>query len=604
MGENEAKLLVLNYDQPPLPVGYLKVKVSQTITAKNSELPIPELKDCELTVAVRGPQFHLLPQDVASVYPAPGGMVHHGPNIPRVIPHVMLTRSTLPWERTPGTPKPADNTPRPWLALIVLDKDEDKITTQAGPPDAGKDDGIYDVPKDWDASAFHAPSLGKSRKGSEPVQFMKLSWSRAQNLLPSWDDLRFLAHVRQAGSKGRDQSQAVIVACPQLLARELPGKRQMSAHLVSLENWYHEANRVAPAAGINSVLLVVLKSWTYTSAEDASLSIEALFPALMKGTGVLRIPAPAAGSNPDSEYFQAQGFAVLPHRRRSGGLTMSFYRGPFAPWAGADRTKLLNEDRVLPRVEKHLALGIHDVSYAATWELGRLMMLHDPRTSRELLNWKTHWLQATAAKLLQSKSGRLHLTDHLPVKASEPPAFPQAWFDRLISLEGIPFEYLVPDERMLPRKSKDETIRFFEVDRAWMEALVSGAFSVGSHNRGATEIEEKRKELCDQIPHRRGFLLRSTLVSDWPQLHFVVTPLENEKEHIIRRLSADVELHVFPFNTTEITIALPREALHFEWPPHDVVDPQDKKWAGHKLQSSTGFAQACLHSGHQLKFKF
>ena len=47
---------------------------------------------------------------------------------------------------------------------------------------------------------------------------------------------------------------------------------------------------------------------------------------------------------------------------------------------------------------------------------------------------------------------------------------------RLRLLNGVPFSYLVPDADLLPI----ESIRFFYVDRAWTDALVQGALSVGT----------------------------------------------------------------------------------------------------------------------------
>jgi hypothetical protein len=49
------------------------------------------------------------------------------------------------------------------------------------------------------------------------------------------------------------------------------------------------------------------------------------------------------------------------------------------------------------------------------------------------------------------------------------------WLGRLKLLKGVPFEYLVPDEGMLP----PESIRFFCVDMNWVDALLDGAFSIG-----------------------------------------------------------------------------------------------------------------------------
>lgn len=107
---------------------------------------------------------------------------------------------------------------------------------------------------------------------------------------------------------------------------------------------------------------------------------------------------------------------------------------------------------------------------------------------------------------------------------------------RLRLLEGVPFAYLAPDADLLPR----ESIRFFYLDRAWTDALVQGALSVGTVNssdraqletlypfvRDEVDEEERRVRLpggeaVQQGPAGpvTGFLLRSRAVSGWPGLH-------------------------------------------------------------------------------------
>ncbi|WP_372525435.1 hypothetical protein [Piscinibacter sp.] len=107
---------------------------------------------------------------------------------------------------------------------------------------------------------------------------------------------------------------------------------------------------------------------------------------------------------------------------------------------------------------------------------------------------------------------------------------------RLRLLHGVPFSYLVPDSDLLPI----ESIRFFYIDRAWTDALVQGALSVG------TISSADRAQLAAVYPHIQqevdvaersirqpqgeellagaggtitGFLLRSRAVSGWPNLH-------------------------------------------------------------------------------------
>lgn len=114
---------------------------------------------------------------------------------------------------------------------------------------------------------------------------------------------------------------------------------------------------------------------------------------------------------------------------------------------------------------------------------------------------------------------------------------------RLRLLEAVPFNYLVPDETLLPV----ESIRFFYVDRNWLDALVDGALSVGTVNsadreqlaslhtviRAEVDTAERMVRLKDaDLPSvdasgrpigvagpMTGFLLRSKLVSGWPGLH-------------------------------------------------------------------------------------
>jgi hypothetical protein len=114
---------------------------------------------------------------------------------------------------------------------------------------------------------------------------------------------------------------------------------------------------------------------------------------------------------------------------------------------------------------------------------------------------------------------------------------------RLRLLEGVPFNYLVPDAGLLPI----ETIRFFYVDRNWLDALVQGALSVGTANsadrakltalysivRGEVDVAERLVRMKDAdapavdakgrplgvAGPMTGFLMRSRIVSGWPALH-------------------------------------------------------------------------------------
>src|SRR5258708_39023016 len=75
----------------------------------------------------------------------------------------------------------------------------------------------------------------------------------------------------------------------------------------------------------------------------------------------------------------------------------------------------------------------------------------------------------------------------------------KTWLGRLTLLYGVPFQYLVPDEKMLPA----ESIRFFYLNPEWLECLLQGACSVGRTNH--------TDELADQLLRARFFKVSEEL---------------------------------------------------------------------------------------------
>jgi hypothetical protein len=144
---------------------------------------------------------------------------------------------------------------------------------------------------------------------------------------------------------------------------------------------------------------------------------------------------------------------------------------------------------------------------------------------------------------------RLAAADEGAMTAAAAPALPDYVLyalARMWLLHGLPFQYLVPDPRLLPL----ESIRFFHLDAAWLSELCRGALAVGSGGSredtqaGAVlsglwnrigpllsevrDVERGRKTVGEAVaasagkpapPGVSGFLLRSALVSGWPDLH-------------------------------------------------------------------------------------
>jgi hypothetical protein len=151
-------------------------------------------------------------------------------------------------------------------------------------------------------------------------------------------------------------------------------------------------------------------------------------------------------------------------------------------------------------------------------------------------------------------------------------------------LDTPPFNYLVPDERMLPV----ESIRFFWVDPLWVDCLLKGAFSIGE------TIELTPLNHCQSLAENRqmtGFLLRSEVVAGYPGLLVDGYPSSESssetdtKLELLRmeRLSENVLLCLFAGEVKRVTIYQKPETLHFGF----------KKSSGNKFSkdlknSSTG----------------
>lgn len=159
--------------------------------------------------------------------------------------------------------------------------------------------------------------------------------------------------------------------------------------------------------------------------------------------------------------------------------------------------------------------------------------------------------------------------------------------ERLCLLYETPFHYLVPEPGMLPQ----ESLRFFEVDARWIYSLLDGACSIGrntpydvSHDELLIQtayrcaLKHAGKIRMDLAAHRNagkdippveegytGFLLHSRLVSDYNGLEVRAFGRQQEQLFTLRleKLSDMVMFGLFAGRIFRMTIAQPREALHF-----------------------------------------
>jgi hypothetical protein len=343
---------------------------------------------------------------------------------------------------------------------------------------------------------------------------------------------------------------------------------------------------------------------------------------------------------------------------RQGEQTVSWFRGPLAPLNYQKPTQVEEPVACADQLLRYDPdTGLFDVTFASAWQLGRLLALQNKsfalglnrvrqslrarseeamrqaelKSRRQALNMpdEDSMENSLLNKLISSRntlfsyangasSGTTpgngdtndktkpfkdYAKDIIQQSLDELLADVSSWLGRLVLLYGVPFNYLIPDEKMLPR----ESIRFFFLDPVWIQYLIQGACSVGNNGYGDSLIDQAMNQWVqndssgDNTPHGRvaataagvrdrlrhqleggpqpedsrldwpltGFLLRSSVVEGWRGLE-IIGYGQNEvtlKPLRIEQLSSDVMLAIFNGVIGKVTIRQPQEGLHFGLTP-------------------------------------
>jgi hypothetical protein len=226
-----------------------------------------------------------------------------------------------------------------------------------------------------------------------------------------------------------------------------------------------------------------------------------------------------------------------------------------------------------------------DSSYAAAWQLGRLLALQDKSLSVNLFNWKRQYLQQQmttgtlrttprdsdekkhsdqSTKIDQNSIQLLFQPQQTNTTTDNVPRSILDWFQNLILLDSIPFNYLVPDPDLLPL----ESLRFFQVDPTWLECVIDGAFGIGDVLTQEAHYQQCKQKVLFSVKNSgtvTGFLLRSQVIEHYPSLE--IKGMDHQKKVLkcprLERLSNNVMICLFSGDVASITINQKPEALHF-----------------------------------------
>jgi hypothetical protein len=415
----EGKIRFYHHFRPALDVGRYEIEATQTL-----DLPgVEEGKDPKFTARqifhVDGRRFTLGPGDVHAVYPP----ANQEGFFEFALPHVVLRKRALPWERNVG----GGSAPRPWLALLLFHPGE-TFTLETHPFSVAARQT-----SNPDAGGLLRPDISVSRLDDPQGRAQCIDIPRAtfERIAPTREDLPFLAHVREVNTGGKELLGLDVDGWfSVILGNRLPVPGLNTVHLVSLEGWVQVLAATAAAAptipaGTNVIRMVSLANWSFTvkarpAGSEAPRSFNDIAGALDVGPLRVRKTAatvtPGAGEAPLAALIDGairDGYVPLAYDLRNGEKSVAWYRGPLLPV----RLEVTDKDP-FPSAEAALIYdsrtGMFDVSYAVAWQIGRLLGLADSQFATNLFAWRQRGQQIMDRMLEQDRMlRRFHDSDLL-----------------------------------------------------------------------------------------------------------------------------------------------------------------------------------------------
>lgn len=225
------------------------------------------------------------------------------------------------------------------------------------------------------------------------------------SIVPAKADLPYLAHVREVDTGNKETASLKTEGCfSVVLANRFPETAESEAArnmavLVSLEgfqNYLHGETRIIAEA---TVRLAVLANWSFLC--QGKNTFKTLVNKLK--TDLLRLTPSEenAGKEGMDEVIKAfaLGYTALNHHTRNGEITVSWYRGPLVP------IFYRKDDvyRYLPCADAALRYnyetGLLDATYAAAWQLGRLLALQSPHFAQAMYRCRNQERQKTKLQI-------------------------------------------------------------------------------------------------------------------------------------------------------------------------------------------------------------
>jgi hypothetical protein len=418
MSENNSTLTFIQHQLPALDSGEYTVNVSQTVTINSVDTEIFQTNP--LTVFVSGIRFVLDTSNVQSVFPPANQQGYYG----NVFPHVILNIPTLPWQRGTGqAASTGTDDVASWLGIMTFGLTD--------PAPSLQNLTLNDLMAPPAGTYFPPLILEPGQQPTDPVTVIDIPVALFNNIAPSVNDLAWLAHVRTVdvthkvttGDNPAPGTFSVVIG-----NRLPPEGMNTTSFLVSFENYAQvlPADDGTPSTQTTNYQLmrmVVLYNWTFM-AEKEQESFAQYLEAIDVTPAGLQQSFNADTSSGDATADAAvqniinMGYSGFAHLLRNGDNTVSWYRGPFLPYGTQPFIQLpFGDADQLMRYDP--GSGMFDTSYAAAWQLGRLLALNDRNFALAFFRWRARY---TTDALTQLEQDTLNKYLHTETDLSQLPA--------------------------------------------------------------------------------------------------------------------------------------------------------------------------------------
>lgn len=373
MDFQEQDFKLADYVRPAIEEGRYTITGRQDVTK-----PASETFQVQKEICIAANTRALAGQDVFSVYPPP----EQQGDFAGTLPFLVLNDQVYPWIRR--WRDDIDGRPVPWLALIVVSENEGAVETDvenAKLPDL-KERGVFFPLKEGEVT---------SCRDDDNIHILTMPKQTYRDVMPAAEDLQWLTHAKFVDLSSTEDAIAkqdgwfsTVIAnrfVPSLEGCSL----KSTVHLVPVDGYL---NGNIPE-DCDRVRLISLYHWNIYSEKTQEQS----FTALMEGIGR------------NSRVVKDQ--SLKPHYLRTGEKTYSRYHSPLLPYHMERYDNLGGEGRYTAdgRLIYDAQNGILDISYAAAFNLGRMISLSRRTEAEKIARWRRERAMGEHLRLLDQTIG-------------------------------------------------------------------------------------------------------------------------------------------------------------------------------------------------------